>query len=40
MTSAPPNLLAVRTLLLTYLNVDKDRTRVDDLEPAEVGIVG
>ncbi|MEU1810940.1 hypothetical protein [Micromonospora aurantiaca (nom. illeg.)] len=40
MTSAPANLLAVRNLLLTYLNVDKDRVRVDDLEPAEVGIVG
>ncbi|MEV5629193.1 hypothetical protein [Micromonospora tulbaghiae] len=40
MTSAPANLLAVRNLLLTYLNVDKDRVRADDLEPAEVGIVG
>ncbi|MEU4594379.1 hypothetical protein [Micromonospora aurantiaca (nom. illeg.)] len=40
MTAAPPNLLAVRTLLLTYLNVDKGRVRADDLEPAEVGIVG
>lgn len=40
MTSAPSNLLAVRNLLLTYLNVDKDTVRVVDLEPAEVGIVG
>ncbi|NED54632.1 peptidoglycan-binding protein [Micromonospora aurantiaca] len=40
MTSAPANLLAVRQLLLTHLNVDKDRVRADDLEPAEVGIVG
>ncbi|MFI5852261.1 hypothetical protein ACIA7R_31300 [Micromonospora chalcea] len=40
MTAAPPNLLAVRTLLLTYLNVDKKAVRGDDLEPAEVGIVG
>jgi hypothetical protein len=40
MTSAPANLLAVRSLLLTYLNVDKDAVREQDLEPAEVGIVG
>ncbi|MFI2712501.1 hypothetical protein ACH495_20475 [Micromonospora sp. NPDC018662] len=40
MTSAPANLLAVRTLLLTYLNVDKNVVRDADLEPAEVGIVG
>ncbi|MEV7265600.1 hypothetical protein AB0N38_18790 [Micromonospora aurantiaca] len=40
MTSAPANLLAVRQLLLTYLNVDKKAVRADDLEPAEVGIVG
>lgn len=40
MTSAPANLLAVRNLLLTYLNVDKDTVRSQDLEPAEVGIVG
>ncbi|MFF0655302.1 hypothetical protein [Micromonospora tulbaghiae] len=40
MTSAPANLLAVRNLLLTYLNVDKKAVRADDLEPAEVGIVG
>ncbi|MFI7214390.1 hypothetical protein [Micromonospora maritima] len=40
MTSAPANLLAVRNLLLTYLNVDKNAVRDQDLEPAEVGIVG
>ncbi|GHJ13742.1 MULTISPECIES: hypothetical protein [unclassified Micromonospora] len=40
MTSAPANLLAVRSLLLTYLNVDKNVVRDQDLEPAEVGIVG
>ncbi|WBB75436.1 hypothetical protein O7602_07970 [Micromonospora sp. WMMD1128] len=40
MTSAPANLLAVRTLLLAYLNVDKNAVRDADLEPAEVGIVG
>ncbi|MFC4020146.1 hypothetical protein ACFOW4_19680 [Micromonospora sp. GCM10011542] len=40
MTRAPANLLAVRSLLLTHLNVDPDTTRSDDLEPAEVGIVG
>ncbi|WP_162959351.1 peptidoglycan-binding domain-containing protein [Micromonospora tulbaghiae] len=39
-TTVPANLLAVRQLLLTHLNVDKDRVRADDLEPAEVGIVG
>jgi hypothetical protein len=40
MTSAPANLLAVRNLLLNYLNVDKGTVRSQDLEPAEVGIVG
>ncbi|MFG1675014.1 hypothetical protein [Micromonospora sp. NPDC049282] len=40
MTSAPANLLAVRNLLLAYLNVDKNVVRDSDLEPAEVGIVG
>jgi hypothetical protein len=40
MTSAPANLLAVRNLLLTYLDVDKNTVRSQDLEPAEVGIVG
>ncbi|SCL32979.1 hypothetical protein GA0070616_4604 [Micromonospora nigra] len=40
MTRAPSNLLAVRRLLLDHLNVDTSRVRTDDLEPAEVGIVG
>ncbi|KKJ99403.1 hypothetical protein [Micromonospora sp. HK10] len=40
MTTAPPNLLAVRNLLLTHLNIDKGAVRAADLEPAEVGIVG
>ncbi|WP_406042864.1 hypothetical protein OG799_03045 [Micromonospora sp. NBC_00898] len=40
MTRAPTNLLAVRSLLLNHLNVDPDTVRPDDLEPAEVGIVG
>ncbi|MGY0005294.1 hypothetical protein [Micromonospora sp. I033] len=40
MTTAPANLLAVRNLLLTYLNVDKNTVRTQDLEPGEVGIVG
>lgn len=40
MTRAPQNLLAVRSLLLAHLNVDPDVVRGDDLEPAEVGIVG
>ncbi|MFY1655996.1 peptidoglycan-binding domain-containing protein [Micromonospora sp. WMMD1274] len=40
MTTAPPNLLAVRKLLLAHLDVDKTRARADDLESAEVGIVG
>lgn len=40
MTTAPQNLLAVRNLLLTYLNVDKNAVRAADLEPGEVGIVG
>ncbi|RLK12445.1 hypothetical protein DER29_5725 [Micromonospora sp. M71_S20] len=40
MTRAPQNLLAVRRLLLEHLNRDPDRSRDQDLEPAEVGIVG
>ncbi len=40
MTRAPENLLAVRRLLLAYLNVDKSTVRAADLEPGEVGIVG
>lgn len=40
MTRVPENLLAVRRLLLDHLNVDEDRNRAQDLEPAEVGIVG
>ncbi|MFR9778488.1 hypothetical protein ACL02O_20845 [Micromonospora sp. MS34] len=40
MTTAPQNLLAVRSLLLTHLNVDKNTVRASDLEPGEVGIVG
>lgn len=40
MTRAPDNLLAVRRLLLDHLNVDPDTSRDQDLEPAEVGIVG
>lgn len=36
MTSAPGNLLAVRSLLLTHL----DNQPGDDLEPAELGVVG
>jgi hypothetical protein len=40
MTTAPRNLLAVRSLLLTYLNVDKNAVKASDLEPGEVGIVG
>ncbi|MEU7997321.1 hypothetical protein AB0B83_18565 [Micromonospora sp. NPDC049060] len=40
MTRAPQNLLAVRRLLLDHLNVDPDTVREQDLEPAEVGIVG
>ncbi|MEU5905746.1 hypothetical protein ABZ780_15375 [Micromonospora sp. NPDC047467] len=40
MTRAPANLLAVRSLLLTHLNVDPNTVRAADLEPAEVGIVG
>ncbi|TDC01867.1 hypothetical protein E1091_02025 [Micromonospora fluostatini] len=40
MTRAPANLLAVRTLLLRHLNTDPGRVRENDLEPAEVGIVG
>ncbi|WP_405430787.1 hypothetical protein [Micromonospora sp. NBC_00617] len=40
MTRAPANLLAVRSLLLTHLNVDPNTVRDADLEPAEVGIVG
>ncbi|RKN50678.1 hypothetical protein [Micromonospora endolithica] len=40
MTRAPANLMAVRRLLLDHLNIDPDTVRDDDLEPAEVGIVG
>ncbi|MCI4061668.1 hypothetical protein MRQ36_03380 [Micromonospora sp. R77] len=40
MTRAPANLLAVRSLLLTYLDVDPNTERDQDLEPGEVGIVG
>ncbi|MFG1777437.1 hypothetical protein ACGFIR_23785 [Micromonospora sp. NPDC049051] len=40
MTRAPQNLLAVRRLLLEHLNVDPNKSRDQDLEPAEVGIVG
>ncbi|TDC80071.1 hypothetical protein E1193_18105 [Micromonospora sp. KC606] len=40
MTTAPANLLAVRRLLLDSLNVDPNTVRGEDLEPAEVGIVG
>ncbi|RLK13333.1 putative peptidoglycan binding protein [Micromonospora sp. M71_S20] len=40
MTRAPQNLLAVRRLLLDHLNIDPDAVRGQDLEPAEVGIVG
>ncbi|MFC0504626.1 hypothetical protein [Micromonospora costi] len=40
MTRAPANLMAVRSLLLEHLNVDKNTVRDADLEPAEVGIVG
>ncbi|GGO15352.1 hypothetical protein [Micromonospora parathelypteridis] len=40
MTRAPSNLLAVRSLLLTHLNIDPNTDRPEDLEPAEVGIVG
>ncbi|WP_431892647.1 hypothetical protein [Micromonospora haikouensis] len=40
MTRAPANLIAVRTLLLTHLDVDPKSSRSQDLEPAEVGIVG
>ncbi|MET8366611.1 hypothetical protein ABZU53_23900 [Micromonospora sp. NPDC005194] len=40
MTRAPANLFAVRSLLLTHLNVDPNTVRDADLEPAEVGIVG
>ncbi|MDO3704773.1 hypothetical protein Q3W71_24215 [Micromonospora sp. C28SCA-DRY-2] len=40
MTRAPTNLLTVRNLLLAHLNVDPNRVRSQDLEPAEVGIVG
>ncbi|MBY8872648.1 hypothetical protein K7640_12460 [Micromonospora sp. PLK6-60] len=39
MTTAPANLLAVRHLLLSYLDVDPDTPRGQDLEPDEVGIV-
>ncbi|WP_431728570.1 hypothetical protein [Verrucosispora sp. TAA-831] len=40
MTRAPANLLAVRSLLLKHLNADPAKARDEDLEPAEVGIVG
>ncbi|MFG3704435.1 hypothetical protein ACGF7U_06825 [Micromonospora sp. NPDC047670] len=40
MTRAPENLLTVRRLLLDHLNIDPDTVRSQDLEPAEVGIVG
>ncbi|MBQ1073474.1 hypothetical protein KBX06_09890 [Micromonospora sp. C31] len=40
MTRAPQNLLAVRRLLLDHLDTDPDNSRDQDLEPAEVGIVG
>jgi hypothetical protein len=40
MTTAPQNLKDVRSLLLTHLNIDPDTAWIDDLEPAEVGIVG
>ncbi|MER5702989.1 hypothetical protein ABT023_13750 [Micromonospora sp. NPDC002296] len=40
MTRAPTNLLAVRSLLLTHLDLDPAAARPEDLEPAEVGIVG
>ncbi|MFG1873121.1 hypothetical protein [Micromonospora arborensis] len=40
MTRAPSNLLAVRSLLLAHLNIDPNTDRPEDLEPAEVGIVG
>ncbi|MEU6075269.1 hypothetical protein [Micromonospora sp. NPDC047074] len=40
MTRAPANLLAVRRLLLDHLDIDPDRSRGQDLESAEVGIVG
>ncbi|WP_405098813.1 hypothetical protein [Micromonospora sp. NBC_01412] len=40
MTRAPTNLLAVRSLLLAHLDLDPAAARPQDLEPAEVGIVG
>lgn len=40
MTRAPANLMAVRQLLLSHLNIDESTVRDADLEPAEVGIVG
>ncbi|MGN9775749.1 hypothetical protein ACTMS0_08215 [Micromonospora sp. H33] len=40
MTRAPENLLALRGLLLAHLNLDPKTVRSQDLEPAEVGIVG
>lgn len=40
MTRAPGTILRVRTLLLDHLNVEPSRVRSQDLEPAEVGIVG
>ncbi|MDG4816733.1 hypothetical protein O7628_14655 [Micromonospora sp. WMMD956] len=40
MTRAPANLMAVRSLLLAHLDLDPTTSRPQDLEPAEVGIVG
>ncbi|TDC64229.1 hypothetical protein E1258_08695 [Micromonospora sp. KC207] len=40
MTRAPANLMDVRRLLLAHLDVDPKTSRPQDLEPAEVGIVG
>lgn len=40
MTNAPQNLLDVRRLLLDHLDIDDGSYRYNDLEPAEVGIVG
>lgn len=40
MTTAPPQLLAARRLLLDHLDMHPGRTVGADLDPAEVGIVG
>ncbi|WP_036374349.1 hypothetical protein [Micromonospora sp. ATCC 39149] len=40
MTRAPQNLQDVRRLLLTHLDIDPKTSRSQDLESAEVGIVG